>query len=62
MIFAIIILLFLGAIAFFHYIQGFFSATISAIITVFAAVSAFSYHESRCALISARRSRITPWL
>ena len=51
MIFAIIILLFLGAIAFFHYIQGFFSATISAIITVFSAVIAFSYHESVAPLL-----------
>jgi hypothetical protein len=46
MTFSILILIFLGAVAFFHYIQGFFSATLSAILTVFAAVIAFSYHES----------------
>jgi len=45
MIFATTILIFLAAIVFFHYIQGFFSATISAILTIFAAVIAFSYHE-----------------
>jgi hypothetical protein len=46
MILAIIILVFVGAIAFFHYTQGFFSATLSAMITIIAAVLAFSYHET----------------
>jgi hypothetical protein len=45
MIFACILLLLLGAITFFHYIQGFFSASISAILVVFAAIIAVSYHE-----------------
>jgi hypothetical protein len=45
MIFAIIIIAAVGAIAFFHYLQGFFSATLSAIFTVIAAVVAVSYHE-----------------
>lgn len=43
-------LIFLGivvlAIAFFHYTQGFFSAAISAILCLFAAVLAISYHET----------------
>lgn len=34
------------AIVFFHYIQGFFSAALSAILVIVAAVLAFSYHES----------------
>jgi len=46
MLFASLILIVLGAIVFIHYIQGLFSATISAILAVIAAVFAFSYHES----------------
>lgn len=45
MLFASILLLLLAAIAFFHYTQGFFSATLSAILAVFSAVIAVSYHE-----------------
>lgn len=45
MIFAIIILLIIGVVAFFHYVQGFFSATLSAVITIISAVLAVSYHE-----------------
>jgi hypothetical protein len=54
MVFAIVILIFFGAIVFFHYIQGFFSAAISAILTVFAAVIAFSYHESLVPLLGGK--------
>lgn len=46
MIFLILIGVFFIAIVFFHYIQGFFSATLSAILTVFSAVLAVSYHET----------------
>src|SRR5579884_3691550 len=46
MIFALAMLLVVGVITFFHYIQGFFSATLSAIIAVIAAVFALSYHET----------------
>lgn len=46
MILTSILLLFALAIAFFHYTQGFFSATISAMLTVLSAVLAFSYHET----------------
>ena len=56
MIFAAVILIFLGAIVFFHYIQGFFSAAISAILVVFAAVIAFSYHESLVPLLGGKMS------
>ena len=41
-----ILLIFVFAIAFFHYTQGFFSATISAALTILSAVLAFSYHET----------------
>lgn len=46
MIFTAIIFALVGAIVFFHYLQGFFSATISAILAAVAAVLAFSYHET----------------
>ena len=51
MLFSIIILLLLAVISFFNYVQGFFSATISAIIAVIAAVLAVSYHETLIALV-----------
>lgn len=46
MLFLIIIGLFFIAIVFFHMLQGFFSATLSAIFAVVAAVLAVSYHET----------------
>lgn len=45
MIFLIVIGVFFVAIVFFHSLQGFFSATLSAIFSIVAAVLAFSYHE-----------------
>src|SRR5215216_4103051 len=45
MILGIIILALLGGIAYFHYAQGFFGATLSAICAVTAAVIAVGYHE-----------------
>lgn len=45
-LFNIIIIVLIGLIAFFHYIQGFFSATISAVIAIVAAMLAFGYHET----------------
>jgi hypothetical protein len=45
MLFAIFIFLLLLAVVFFHYLQGFFSATLSAFFAVIAAVVAVSYHE-----------------
>jgi hypothetical protein len=46
MVFAIIIIALVGVIAFFHYTQGFWSATLSAIVAVFAAALAVGYHEN----------------
>jgi hypothetical protein len=46
MFFAIFIILLLAAVVFFHYVQGFFSATLSAIIAVISAVVAVGYYES----------------
>ena len=45
MILTIILVIMVLAVAFFHYTQGFFSATLSAMISILAAVLAFSYHE-----------------
>src|SRR4051794_11511315 len=45
MIFFIIVLLAVGVIAFFHYIQGFFSATISAVLAAVSALLALSFYE-----------------
>ncbi|HYO07527.1 MAG TPA: hypothetical protein VER17_01020 [Tepidisphaeraceae bacterium] len=46
MIFAVIIILLFGGIAYFHYAQGFFSATLSAVCAAAAATVALGYHES----------------
>jgi hypothetical protein len=45
MILTTIIIVLVLAIAFFHYTQGFFSATISAMLAILSAVLAFSLHE-----------------
>jgi uncharacterized membrane protein required for colicin V production len=45
MIFNIVIILAVGVIAFFHYLQGFFSAAISAVLAAVAAFLALSFYE-----------------
>jgi len=45
MIFSIVVIILIGAITFFHYLQGFFSATLSTILVIISAVVAFSLHE-----------------
>lgn len=45
-LFNIILIVLILLIAFFHYIQGFFSAMISAVIAIVAAVLAVGYHEN----------------
>src|SRR2546421_7013409 len=45
MILNILIIAIVGGVAYFHYAQGFFSATFSAVAAVIAAVLAVSYHE-----------------
>jgi len=46
MFFSIIIIVFIVLVAFLHFIQGFFSAALSAILTVIAAAIAIGFHES----------------
>lgn len=51
MLFGIIVLALIAGVAFFHYIQGAFSALISAVIAILAAVIAVSYHEQVAAAL-----------
>jgi len=51
MIFTLLILILVGVIAFFHYTQGFWSATLSAFAAIIAAILAISYHESVVAVL-----------
>ena len=46
MFFSIIIIVFILLVAFIHFVQGFFSATLSAIIAVISAAIAIGFHES----------------
>lgn len=46
MIFGVIVLALVAGIAFFHYVQGLFSAMVSATLTIIAALVAVSFHES----------------
>jgi len=46
MILSLVILIFIAIIAYFHWVQGLFSATLSALIAIVAAVLAVSYHET----------------
>src|SRR5688500_12369491 len=46
MLFSIIVILLIGLVAYFQYLQGFFSAALSAIIAIIAAVIAVGYQET----------------
>src|SRR5689334_17957268 len=46
MILSIVVILFVLGVAFFHYVQGFFSATLSAIMAIVSAVLALSLQET----------------
>ncbi len=51
MIFSVFILVFVGLIAYFHWLQGLFSATLSAVIAAVAALLAVSFHEPLVAML-----------
>ena len=51
MIFSVILLGLCGIVAFFQYVQGFFSATISAILAVIAAIVAMGWYEQAAPLL-----------
>jgi uncharacterized membrane protein required for colicin V production len=46
MIFSLIVLIIVGVVGYWHYVQGFFSSVLSAILTVFAALIAVGYFET----------------
>src|SRR5690348_3848211 len=46
MVFLILMGVLVLGIAFFHYIEGFFSSTLSAMLVIIAGVMAFSWHET----------------
>ena len=52
MILSIIILLLLAGIAYFHYAQGLFASTVSAVCAAIAAFMAFSYHETLATMLA----------
>lgn len=45
MIFSILVILLLALVVYFHYLQGFFSAALSAVLVVISAMIAIGYHE-----------------
>jgi hypothetical protein len=49
MLFSLLVIVLIGAIVYFHYSQGLFAATISAVCAGVAALMAFSYHETAVA-------------
>jgi uncharacterized membrane protein required for colicin V production len=51
MIMTLIVLALVGVITFFHYVQGLFSAALSAMLAVIAAVVAFGFHEPLARLL-----------
>jgi hypothetical protein len=51
MIFSVILFALVGVVAFFQYVQGFFSATISAILAVIAAIVAMGWYETAAPLL-----------
>lgn len=55
MIFSLIIILLIGVVAYFHYLQGLFSATLSTIFVVIAAAVAVGWHETLVEMLLAGR-------
>ena len=54
MIFSFFVIVFVGIIAYWHYLQGFFSAAISAILAIIAALVALGYQEEIVALVGGK--------
>src|SRR5439155_8347473 len=52
--FSLFVIVFIGIIAYWHYLQGFFSAAISAILAIVAALVAVGYHEQIVALVGGK--------
>src|SRR4051812_9860723 len=54
MLFSLIVIVLIGLIAYWHYLQGFFSSAISAILAIIAALVAVGYHEQVVAMIGGK--------
>jgi hypothetical protein len=54
MLFSIIVIVFIGIIAYWHYLQGFFSAAISAVLAIISALIALGYHEQLVGLVAGK--------
>lgn len=54
MLFSLFVIVLIGIIAYWHYLQGFFSAAISAILAIIAALVAVGYHEQIVGMIAGK--------
>src|SRR4051812_31134331 len=54
MILSFVVIVFVGIIAYWHFLQGFFSAAISAVLAIIAALLALAYQEDLAALFGGR--------
>src|SRR5580765_1510994 len=54
MIFSLFVIVFVGIIAYWHYLQGFFSAAISAILAIIAALVALGFQEEIVAMLGGK--------
>lgn len=55
MLLAILVIIIIGVVVYFHYLQGLFSAGLSAVLAVVAALLAMGWHETVVALVSGGR-------
>src|SRR5258706_2472964 len=54
MIFSLFVIVFVGIIAYWHYLQGFFSAAISAILAIIAALVAVGFQEEIVSMVAGK--------
>src|SRR3954447_2347832 len=54
MLFSLFVIVFVGIIAYWHYLQGFFSAAISAILAIVAALVALGYQEQVVSMLGGK--------
>src|SRR5689334_22631098 len=54
MLFSLFVIVFIGIIAYWHYLQGFFSSAISAVLAIISALIALGYHEQLVGLVGGK--------
>ncbi len=54
MIFSLLVIIFIGLIAYWHFLQGFFSSAISAVLAIIAALIAVGYHEELAGMMAGK--------